>query len=696
MARSFSGANDEIRFAATAATENLPTGSHTLAIWHRPAVGTTANQALLTLQSSAIVKQSNVNLFNTSPNRVVWQRPGPTNVRPNANQAVVATTAAWYLSVVAITAPGTAVGNWDFSIYQEATGTWLQGVGAGSTGTIALGSAITGGHIAVGESEDLDDFAGHYAVAGLWDVALTEAQARELVANMRTSDWWGNSAGHPVWLVEFNGPVATPIPDLSGNGGDQSAITGTTQDTGTNPAGWTYDGTGATVDPGDWDYGVWNGGAWNVPGALVVSVSRTTSDTVTVSDTATRSGGARPRTTSDTVSVSDAATRLRGGARTTSDSFTVSDSAARVGGRPRTTSDAVSVSDAVARVGARARTTGDTVAVSDVAAGARGVTRSTADSVTVSDVAARGAGARPRSTSDSLAVSDAAGQIGARARVTAETVTVSDTAARVGARARATVDSVAVSDAAVGVAGRSRSTSDAVTVSDAAGRVSGRPRSTSDTVAVSDVAARGALARARTTTDAVGAIADSASGDSHTVAVRSTSDTVTLSDTAARLLVRARQTIDVVAVSDAAARAHPAARTTADTVAVSDAAGRTRAVARVTADAWAVSDTAGRVAVLRTATVDMVDVSDEASGRVLVSVTSSDAWSVSDVATVFRGRPTFEVPVAGYASVGGFGNVATVGPGVVAADGATRPGVAVAGRPRVVAAGARGTIRREL
>lgn len=97
-----------------------------------------------------------------------------------------------------------------------------------------------------------DPFNGWLAAAAVWaGTALSDSQAAELSTNLKTSDWWNNSAGHPAGLWQFNGTVAAGITDLSGNSANQSSISGTTQDTGTDPPGWSYDGiggTGATVN----------------------------------------------------------------------------------------------------------------------------------------------------------------------------------------------------------------------------------------------------------------------------------------------------------------------------------------------------------------------------------------------------------------------------------------------------------------
>lgn len=101
-----------------------------------------------------------------------------------------------------------------------------------------------------GRDEHSNVWGGKLAVTAVWNGALSDAQVDELYANLRTSDWLTNSAGAPLALWEFNQTsVATPVPDATGGGATQSAIVGTSVDTGDDPPGWTFLPVPAVIPP---------------------------------------------------------------------------------------------------------------------------------------------------------------------------------------------------------------------------------------------------------------------------------------------------------------------------------------------------------------------------------------------------------------------------------------------------------------
>lgn len=262
------------------------------------------------------------------------------------------------------------------------------------------------------------------------------------------------------------------------------------------------------------------------------------------------------RTATDSVSVSDSATRVLALARTATDTaVTVSDAVARAAmSRARTATDTVTVSDAAARIVTTARTAADsvTVATDTATRAAMSKARTAGDTVTVSDTATRAAMSRARTAADSVSVSDAASRILAAARTGADAVTVAaDTATRIVAVARTAGDSVSVSDSVARASiSRARTAGDSVSVSDAATRLLALARSAADSVSVSDsaVATRGVS--------------------------RSAADTVTvLDDTAGRVLLLVRTADDLVTLTDAASRGTLSlVRTAGDVVLVTDEA----------------------------------------------------------------------------------------------------------------------------
>jgi hypothetical protein len=134
------------------------------------------------------------------------------------------------------------------------TGATWTNQSAGST--LADGPSVSGGNLTFGGvgNAPADFFSGKLAVAGIWNIDMYAAAGsaytyiNALTTNLKTSDWWNSAAGRPVGLWEFNqASTGTSVPDLTGGGANQSAISGTTVSTGDDPPGWTFDGTGGAA-----------------------------------------------------------------------------------------------------------------------------------------------------------------------------------------------------------------------------------------------------------------------------------------------------------------------------------------------------------------------------------------------------------------------------------------------------------------
>lgn len=117
-------------------------------------------------------------------------------------------------------------------IYTYSGATWSH-ADMGSVGGNGVTDVDT---IYVGSFDSGQFYNGNLAAIGLWTgTALADGDIEGLTDAL--ADW---EALTPSVLWDFHGPVATPITDLMGSGADQSAITGTTDDSGDDPPGFDY------------------------------------------------------------------------------------------------------------------------------------------------------------------------------------------------------------------------------------------------------------------------------------------------------------------------------------------------------------------------------------------------------------------------------------------------------------------------
>jgi hypothetical protein len=104
--------------------------------------------------------------------------------------------------------------------YVYSTDSWTHANWATTEGD--KGSAA-GGTVRFGEWQDVDDFAGDLAAAAIFDRALTDAEV-ELLAHSLNN--WHALAPVGFWIFD-QGAVSMPLQDMTGNGANESAITGT-------------------------------------------------------------------------------------------------------------------------------------------------------------------------------------------------------------------------------------------------------------------------------------------------------------------------------------------------------------------------------------------------------------------------------------------------------------------------------------
>jgi hypothetical protein len=351
---------------------------------------------------------------------------------------------------------------------------------------------------------------------------------------------------------------------------------------------------------------------------------RRPSDTATISDTATRNVEFLRRP-SDTCAVTDATTRNAEFLRRPSDTISATDALARTATFGRTNNDTCAVSDALARTATFGRTNNDTCAVTDSLTRIANATRFLSDTCAVTDTTARNAEFLRR-PSDTISATDSIASGFVFARTINDTITATDTLARTATFGRTNNDTCAVSDTCARTATFGRLPSDTCAVTDALARTVQFARVTSDTCAVTDALAR-TLTLGRTFSDTC------AVGDSIFRVCdpnRFVADTCAVSDALARTVTFGRTNNDTCAVTDLAMRSLVFSSTKSDTIAVTDALARTLDLGRTRSDTCAVTDALTRVSDPNRFVADTCAVTETVLRTLTFSRVQSDTIAVSD------------------------------------------------------------------
>lgn len=165
--------------------------------------------------------------------------------------------------------------------------------------------------------------------------------------------------------------------------------------------------------------------------AYALTATRSTSDTITGSDSDTRSALFSRTVTSDSVTGNATLTRTTVQTRSESDAVTGTDTDSRALALTRSEADTASASDSNTRATILARTVPDTVTGSDVLSRALFFPRALADAVTGTDAESRTV-AYPRTITDSIAgIADVGRAITNVRRIETDNLTTTDTGARV-------------------------------------------------------------------------------------------------------------------------------------------------------------------------------------------------------------------------------------------------------------------------
>jgi hypothetical protein len=214
MARLFDGTNDEIR---TSIGGIVGTGAITMAAIMRR--NSTVYNGVIGLHTSGGTATYSIEIADGTGSldfsgNVNWS-PGITVVNADG----------WVL--IAVTkASGTVAPRGHKYVYSSDT--WAHNNSASNT---ANGASVSGGTVRFGEWQDVDDFAGDIAIAGVWDRVLTDAEIENLAF---TKEAWHAAAPAGLWLFDQQA-VAQSVSDLTGGGANQSTITGTALSTNSVP-----------------------------------------------------------------------------------------------------------------------------------------------------------------------------------------------------------------------------------------------------------------------------------------------------------------------------------------------------------------------------------------------------------------------------------------------------------------------------
>lgn len=136
---------------------------------------------------------------------------------PTSDGATAMTAGAWYL-IAASKASGTAAAR--IHLYAYATNTWTHENG----GTAIANSGVANTQANIGCSNAAANFANaDIAAVGVWNVALTDSQVEALAYTLPA---WFAVQPKGLWILD-QAATAMGVPDLSGGGANQTAITGT-------------------------------------------------------------------------------------------------------------------------------------------------------------------------------------------------------------------------------------------------------------------------------------------------------------------------------------------------------------------------------------------------------------------------------------------------------------------------------------
>lgn len=220
--RVFDGTDDEIRVSISSAIDIDPENNPItmVAVFYQPGSSGT-RQALMTAQANATTTRWTL---ETNNNLLYGQHKVDAG---GAAPSVSVENNTW--GIAAISRPGGASAIQRFhSKDLTNNGTWIHE--PDSTARAGGVEPTTSGYLAFGEWQDADDFTGRMAVCAVYAANLSDAEIATMVGVQAMLDL--NPVG--LWVFDQN-DVAINLIDLTGNGANQIAITGTSVSSETVP-----------------------------------------------------------------------------------------------------------------------------------------------------------------------------------------------------------------------------------------------------------------------------------------------------------------------------------------------------------------------------------------------------------------------------------------------------------------------------
>ncbi len=228
----FDGIDDELFWATiTSAIGDLSTGAYTVAaLTRRSAVGN--YDSMTNLLASGVSKGG---LSYGDANAVMNDHtggPGQGTLIVNVATGVA----------IAVTGKASGTVTSRYSRFVKSSGIWSH-----EASPIASTNQVAANQLQIGRWQGADPFEGWIGLVGFWSGNMSDANRELLSTNWRTSDWWQNQHGTPVFLAECHVAAASVV-DLAANASNYTG-TGAVLDSGESLSSFNFDGKGNNIQP---------------------------------------------------------------------------------------------------------------------------------------------------------------------------------------------------------------------------------------------------------------------------------------------------------------------------------------------------------------------------------------------------------------------------------------------------------------